>query len=74
MTGEIPPLLFVPAGLGSVPPAVITRWQRNLKNLNGIADGTVTVSDDMRAKVKDTNRAPQLRSEIALYLASRDKH
>jgi hypothetical protein len=48
---------------------VIARWQRNLKNLEGIADGTVAVSADNRAKVKDTNRAQALRSEIELYQA-----
>ena len=69
LTGEIPPRMFTPAGLGTMPPPVIARWQRNLKNLNGIADGTVVISDDIRAKVKDTDRAPQLRGEIALYLA-----
>jgi hypothetical protein len=68
LTGQIPSRRFTPAGLGTVPPAVIARWERNLKNLNGIGDGAVAVSSDMRAKVKDANRAPQLRSEIALYL------
>ena len=52
-----------------MPPAVIARWQRNLKNLEGIADGSIAVSADNLAKVKDTNRAPALRSEIDLYLA-----
>jgi hypothetical protein len=47
---------------------VIARWERNLKNLEGIVDGSITVSADIRAKVKDTNRAPQLRSKIELYL------
>jgi hypothetical protein len=69
ITAQIPPRAFTPAGLGTVPPAVIARWQRNLKNLEGIADGTVAVSADNRAKVKDTNRAPALRSEIELYQA-----
>jgi hypothetical protein len=69
LTGQIPARAFTPAGLGAMPPAVIARWQRNLKNLEGIADGTIAVSADDRTKVKDTNRAPVLRSEIALYLA-----
>lgn len=69
LKGHIPPRTFVPAGLGTMPQAVITRWERNLKNLEGIADGTISVSADMKAKVQDTNRAPQLRDEIAIYLA-----
>jgi hypothetical protein len=69
LTAQIPPRAFTPAGLGTMPPAVIARWQRNLKNLEGIADGSVTASADMRAKVKDTNRAPVLRNEIELYMA-----
>src|ERR1019366_1661021 len=69
LTGQIPVRAFTPAGLGTMPDAVIARWQHNLTNLEGIAAGTVPVSSDMRAKVKDTNRAPILRSEIELYLA-----
>jgi hypothetical protein len=69
LTAQIPPRAFTPAGLGIVQPAVIARWQRNLTNLEGIANGTVAVSADERAKVKDTNRAPVLRSEIEIYLA-----
>jgi hypothetical protein len=69
LMAQIPARAFTPAGLGTMPPSVIARWQRNLKNLEGIAGGTVPVSSDMRAKVKDTNRAPVLRSEIDLYLA-----
>jgi len=68
LKGRIPPRAFTPAGLGMMPQTVIARWERNLKNLEGIADGSITVSADMKAKVKDTNRAPQLRSEIELYL------
>lgn len=69
LKGQIPQQTFAPAGLGTMPQAVIARWERNLKNLEVIADGTMVASADMRAKVQDTNRAPQLRSEIALYLA-----
>jgi hypothetical protein len=68
LTAQIPPRAFTPAGLGTMPPAVIARWLRNLKNLEGIEDGTVTISADNRAKVKDTNRAPVLRGEIDIYL------
>jgi hypothetical protein len=69
LTAQIPVRAFTPAGLGAMPPGVIGRWQRNLKNLEGIADGTVAVSADDRAKAKDTNRAPVLRKEIEIYLA-----
>lgn len=72
MTGQIPARAFTPAGLGTMPSEVIARWQRNLKNLKGIANGTVAVSSDMRAKVRVTNRAPQLSDEIAVYLARRE--
>lgn len=69
LKAQIPRRTFTPTGLGTMSPAVIARWERNLKNLEGIADGTVSVSADMKAKVQDTNRAPQLRAEIAIYLA-----
>jgi hypothetical protein len=71
LTAQIPARAFTPAGLGTMPPTVIARWQRNLKNLEGIAAGTVAVSADDRAKAKDTNRAPVLRSEIDSYLGRR---
>jgi hypothetical protein len=70
LTGHIPPRAFTPTGLGTLPSAVIARWQRNLRNLEGIGDGTVAVSADDRAKVKDTNRAPVLRREINIYVAN----
>ena len=69
LTGRIPPRAFTPAGLGTLPLAVIVRWRRNLRNLEGIANGTVAGSADDRAKVKDTNRASVLRQEIDRYLA-----
>lgn len=67
LTSQIPPRAFTPTSLGTMPPAVVARWRRNLSNLQAIMDGTVAVSSDMRAKAKDTDRAPQLRSEIAIY-------
>ena len=69
LKGQIPPRTFTPAGLGTMPQAVIARWERNLKRLEGVADGTIAASANMKAKVQDTNRAPQLQSEITLYLA-----
>lgn len=68
LEGRIPPRAFTPAGLGTMPAEVIARWQRNLKNLEDIASGSIVVSSDLRAKVLDTNRAPVLSSEIATYL------
>lgn len=69
LRGQIPPRAYTPVGLGAVSSEVIARWERNLKNLENIANGSVAVSADDRAKVIDTNRAPELRNEIALYLA-----
>jgi pheromone shutdown protein TraB len=69
LKGQIPPRAYTPAGLGAVSSEVIARWERNLKNLENVANGSVAVSADDRAKVIDTNRAPELRNEIALYLA-----
>ncbi len=69
MKGQIPQRTFTPAGLGMMPSAVVARWERNQKNLEGIVNGSIAASTDMTAKVKDTNRGPQLSGEIALYLA-----
>jgi len=67
LKAQIPARAFRPAGMGKMPPAVVARWERNLRNLEGIEKGTVAASADARAKARDTNRAPQLRREIALY-------
>lgn len=67
LAAQIPARAFEPAGLGRMPAAVVARWQRNLRNLEGIENGSVKASADQRAKVRDTNRAPQLRREIAIY-------
>lgn len=67
LKAQIPARAFRPAGMGKMPPAVVARWKRNLRSLEGIEKGNVAVSADARAKVRDTNRAPQLRREIALY-------
>jgi hypothetical protein len=69
LAAQIPARAFTPAGLGTMPASVIVRWQRNLTNLEEIAAGMLAVSADARDKVKDTNRAPVLRSEIQLYQA-----
>ncbi len=68
LVGQIPLRNFTPAGLGTMHRSVIERWQRNLRNLHGIADGSIPVSSDMRARVRETRRAPVLRNEIDLYV------
>ncbi len=58
---------FVPAGTGSVPPAVVARWQRNLANLRGILGGSIRVSRDSLEKVRDSHRVQDLEQAIAMY-------
>lgn len=43
---SIPPRVFTPARLGPMPKTVIARWERNLKYLEGIANGNITDSAD----------------------------
>jgi len=69
LAAQIPPRAFSPAWPGAIQQSVIGRWQRNLRNLEGITDGSIAVASDDRAKVMDTNRAPVLRSEIEIYLS-----
>lgn len=70
ITAQIASRHFVPAGMGSVPPSVLARWQRNLDNLQRILDGTLAVSRDSLDKVKDSHRVQDL--ELALKTYSRD--
>ena len=58
---------FVPAGIGSVPPSVIARWQRNLNNLKRILDGSLVVSRDSLDKVKDSHRVQDLEMALKTY-------
>ena len=71
LQGHIPARAFSSHGLGTMPQAVVKRWERNLRNLEGVIDGSIEISADSRAKAKDTNRVPALRSEIALYTRAR---
>lgn len=64
---------FVPAGMGSVPPSAIARWQRNLDNLKRILDGSLTVSRDSLEKVKDSHRVQDLESALRIYGAGAEK-
>jgi len=69
ITAQIAGRRFVPAGMGSVPPSVIARWQRNLDKLKRILDGSLAVSHDSLAKVRDSHRVQDL--ELALKIYSR---
>ncbi len=64
---------FVPAGMGSVPPSVIARWQRNLDNLKQILDGSLPVSRDSLDKVKDSHRVPDLELALKTYSGGTEK-
>ena len=70
ITAQIASRLFVPAGLGSVPPSVIARWQRNLDNLKRMLDGSLAVSRDSLAKVKDSHRVSDLELALRTYGSS----
>jgi len=67
ITAQIASRRFVPAGMGSVPPSVIARWQRNLDNLKRILDGSFTVSRDSFDKVKDSHRIQDLELALKTY-------
>jgi hypothetical protein len=67
LTAKRPARSFTPAGLGQMPEAVMVRWERNLLALEDVAAGRVPATRDMRARVKQTNRAPVLRGEIEIY-------
>lgn len=67
ITAQIASRLFVPAGMGGVPPSVIARWQRNLDNLKRILDGSLAVSRDSFDKVKDSHRIQDLELALKTY-------
>lgn len=67
ITSQVATRQFTPAGLGSVPPAVLRRWSRNLQNLRGIVDGTVRVSQDSQSKVKGSSRVRDLELALKTY-------
>jgi len=70
ITAQIASRLFVPAGLGSMPPSVIARWRRNLDNLKRILDGSLSISRDSLAKVQDSHRVPDLELALKTYSPS----
>jgi hypothetical protein len=70
ITAQIASRRFVPAGLGSVPPPVIARWQRNLDNLKRILDGSLVVSRDSLDKVRGSHRVQDLELALKTYRGS----
>jgi hypothetical protein len=64
---------FVPAGMGTVPPAVLARWRRNLNNLKAIRDGKLAVPLDSREKVKASHRIEDLELALKTYGAAPEK-
>ncbi len=73
ITAQIARRLFVPGGMGSVPLSVIARWQRNLDNLKRILDGSIAVSRDSLAKVKDSHRIQDLELALKTYSGGAEK-
>ena len=73
ITAQIASRRFVPAGMGSMPPSVIARWQRNLDNLKRLLDGSLAVSRDSLDKVKDSHRVQDLELALKTYSGSTEK-
>ena len=67
ITAQVASRRFIPAGMGSVPPSVIGRWQRNLENLKRILDGSLLVTHDELDKVKDSHRIEDLELALKTY-------
>ena len=72
ITAQIASRRFVPSGMGSMPPSVIARWQRNLDNLKRILDGSLAVSRDSIDKVKDSHRVQDLELALKTYMGGAD--
>ena len=73
ITAQIATRHFVPGGMGNVPSPVIARWQRNLDNLKRILDGSIAVSRDSLAKVKDSHRIQDLELALKTYGSGAEK-
>jgi hypothetical protein len=67
ITARIASRLFVPAGMGTVPPTVVARWRRNRDNLMAIRDGRIEVSRDWFDKVIDSHRIQDLELALKTY-------
>lgn len=60
----IPARRFTPSVRKAVPPAVLTRWQRNLENLRAIRDGRLEATQDDLRKVRNSHRIQDLEQAI----------
>ena len=67
ITAHIASRLFVPAGMGTVPPPVVARWRRNRDNLMAICDRRIEVSRDWFDKVMDSHRIQDLELALKTY-------
>jgi hypothetical protein len=67
ITAGIATRQFTPAGMGSVPPAVVARWQKNLENLQGVLEGRIHVSRDSMDKLKHSHRIDDLSLAMKTY-------
>ena len=63
---EVPVRRFVPAGQGTIPPPVVTRWQRNRDNLRAILAEELPATADQLLKVKQSRRVADLEEAIRL--------
>jgi hypothetical protein len=73
ITAQIASRLFIPGGMGNVPPSVIARWLRNQANLKGILDGSIAVSRDSLERVKDSHRLQNLGVALKQYSGDTEK-
>ena len=67
LTARLATRTFTPAGLGTVPPSVLSRWRKNLDALKGILDGRIKVSRDALALVRPSSRVQDLERALAAY-------
>lgn len=73
ITARIASRLFVPEGMGTVPPQVIARWKNNLDNLRRVLNGSISVSRDSIEKVKDSHRIEDLELALKTYVGTEKK-
>jgi len=66
-TVKIAPRLFTPSGMGTVPGAVVARWQLNHDHLTAILAGKIQVSADALSKLNDSNRVQELERALKVY-------
>jgi hypothetical protein len=73
ITAKIASRLFVPVGMGDVPPSVVARWHRNQENLKGILDGSIPVARDSLNRARDSHRVQNLDVALKTYSGDRKK-